>query len=39
VDVQQLRQLIRDAKREKEQEKAPAAARKLFQYLKQYQAV
>ena len=39
VDVQQLRQLIRDAKREIEQEKPPAAARKLFQYLKRYQAV
>jgi ribosome-associated protein len=38
VDVQQLRQLIRDAKREIEQEKPPAAARKLFQYLKRYQA-
>ena len=37
ADVQQLRQLIRDAKREIEQEKPPAAARKLFQYLKRYQ--
>ncbi len=37
VDVQQLRQLIRYAKREIEQEKPPAAARKLFQYLKRYQ--
>ena len=39
VDVQQLRQLIREARRETEQEKPPAAARKLFQYLKQYQSV
>lgn len=37
VDVQQLRQFIRDAKREAEQAKAPAVARKLFQYLKRYQ--
>src|SRR5690606_32266037 len=38
VDVQQLRQLIRDARRENGQEKAPVAAHRLFQYLKRYQA-
>lgn len=37
VEAQQLRQLIRDAKREAEQQKPLVAARKLFQYLKQYQ--
>ncbi len=39
VDTQQLRQIIRDAQRETEQAKVPAAARKLFQYLKQYQTI
>ncbi|MEZ5539991.1 MAG: ribosome biogenesis factor YjgA [Pseudomonadales bacterium] len=38
MDVQQLRQLIREAKREISLAKPPAAARKLFQYLKRYQA-
>jgi ribosome-associated protein len=37
MEAQPLRQLIRDAKKETEQGKAPAAARKLFQYLKRYQ--
>jgi ribosome-associated protein len=37
TEAQQLRQLIRDAKRETEQQKPPVAARKLFQYLKQFQ--
>lgn len=37
VEAQPLRQMIRDAKKETEQGKAPAAARKLFQYLKQHQ--
>ncbi len=37
TEAQQLRQLIRDTRRETEQQKPPAAARKLFQYLKQYQ--
>jgi ribosome-associated protein len=34
VDSQALRQLIRQAKREKAAEKPPAAARKLFRYLR-----
>lgn len=38
IEAQPLRQLIRDARREAEQQKAPAASRKLFQYLKRYQA-
>lgn len=37
IEAQPLRQLIRDAKREAEQQKPPAALRKLFQYLKQFQ--
>ncbi len=37
TEAQQLRQLIRDAKRETEQQKPPVSARKLFQYLKQFQ--
>lgn len=39
IEAQQLRQLLRDARREAEQQKPPVAMRKLFQYLKQYQAV
>ncbi|HQQ74753.1 MAG TPA: ribosome biogenesis factor YjgA [Pseudomonadales bacterium] len=38
IEAQPLRQLIRDAKREAEQQKSPMAARKLFQYLKQFQS-
>ncbi len=38
MDVQPLRQLIREAKREISLAKPPVAARKLFQYLKRYQA-
>jgi ribosome-associated protein len=38
IEAQPLRQLIRDAKREAEQQKPPVALRKLFQYLKQFQA-
>lgn len=34
LEAAQLRQLLRDAKREAEQQKPPAAARKLFKYLK-----
>ncbi|HQQ63094.1 MAG TPA: ribosome biogenesis factor YjgA [Pseudomonadales bacterium] len=37
VEAQPLRQMIRDAKREAQQQKPPVAARKLFQYLKQFQ--
>lgn len=37
AEAQQLRQMIRDAKRETEQQKPPTAARKLFQYLKSFQ--
>jgi len=37
IEAQHVRQLIRDAKREAEQQKAPVASRKLFQYLKQHQ--
>lgn len=37
VEAQQLRQLVRDARKETEQQKPPVAARKLFQYLKQFQ--
>lgn len=36
LEAQQVRQLIRDAKREQAQAKPPAAARKLFQYLKNH---
>jgi ribosome-associated protein len=36
-DTQPLRQMIRDAQRETAQGKPPTSARKLFQYLKQYQ--
>lgn len=39
IEAQPLRQLIRDAKREATQQKPPAAQRKLFQYLKQFQVV
>lgn len=38
IEAQPLRQLVRDAKREAGQQKPPAAARKLFQYLKQHQS-
>lgn len=37
IEAQPLRQLIRDARRETAQQKPPQAARKLFQYLKQFQ--
>lgn len=37
IEAQPLRQMIRDAKREAEQQKPPTASRKLFQYLKQFQ--
>ena len=37
IETQPLRQFLRDARREAEQQKPPAAARKLFQYLKQHQ--
>lgn len=37
IEAQPLRQLIRDARRETEHQKAPVAARKLFQYLKSFQ--
>jgi ribosome-associated protein len=36
MDRQPLRQLIRDAIREKKENKPPAASRKLFQYIKPY---
>jgi ribosome-associated protein len=39
IEAQPLRQLLRDAKREAEQQKPPSSMRKLFQYLKQYQVV
>lgn len=35
ADRQQLRQLIRDARREREREKPPAAARKLFRMIRE----
>ena len=35
ADRQQLRALIRAARKERDQEKAPAAARKLFRYLRE----
>lgn len=38
VEAQSLRQMIRDARRETGQQKPPVAARKLFQYLKQFQS-
>ncbi|WP_409523278.1 ribosome biogenesis factor YjgA [Nitrincola sp. MINF-07-Sa-05] len=34
-DIQHLRQLIRNAQREREQQKPPAHARKLFRYLRE----
>ena len=34
IDRQHINQLIRQAKREQQQEKAPASARKLFKYLR-----
>ncbi|WP_286237285.1 ribosome biogenesis factor YjgA [Neptuniibacter halophilus] len=34
ADVQHLRQLIRNAQKEQQQEKPPASARKLFKYLR-----
>lgn len=37
LDRQHINQLIRQAKREKDQEKAPASARKLFKYLRDLQ--
>ncbi|KAF0814188.1 hypothetical protein IGB42_01085 [Andreprevotia sp. IGB-42] len=37
ADVQQLRQLIRNALKEREQQRPPKAFRELFQLLKQYQ--
>ncbi len=38
ADRQHLRQLVRNANREREQEKPPRAARNLFQYLQELQA-
>ena len=38
IEAQPLRQLIRDARRETEQQKPPQAARKLFQMLKAFQS-
>jgi ribosome-associated protein len=35
VDVQHLRQLVRNAKKERDQNKPPAQARKLFRYLRE----
>ncbi|MBT3146926.1 ribosome biogenesis factor YjgA [Neptunomonas phycophila] len=35
IDVQHLRQLVRNAQKEKADNKAPAASRKLFKYLRQ----
>lgn len=35
VDVQHLRQLVRNASKEREQNKPPAQARKLFRYLRE----
>jgi ribosome-associated protein len=35
ADIQHLRQLIRNAKKEAEQNKPPASARKLFKYLRE----
>jgi ribosome-associated protein len=35
ADIQHLRQLIRNAKKEREQNKPPATARKLFRYLRE----
>lgn len=35
IDVQHLRQLIRSAQKEREENKAPASARKLFAYIRQ----
>jgi ribosome-associated protein len=35
ADSQQIRQLLRSARREQEQSRPPAAARKLFRYLKE----
>ncbi len=35
IDSQQLRQLLRTARKEQEQSRPPAAARKLFRYLKE----
>lgn len=37
VDRQHINQLIRQAKREQQQEKPPSAARKLFKYLRELQ--
>jgi ribosome-associated protein len=37
IEAQHVRQLIRDARREAEQQKAPVASRKLFQYIKRHQ--
>lgn len=37
IDIQHLRQLMRNAAKEAEQQKAPKAARQLFQYLKTMQ--
>lgn len=35
ADIQHLRQLVRNAKKEREQNKPPAQARKLFRYLRE----
>lgn len=39
VDIQHLRQLVRQALKEKSQQKAPAHARKLFRYLRDTMAL
>ncbi len=39
ADHQHIRQLVRNAKKEAEQEKPPAAARKLFKYLREIDEV
>lgn len=39
ADVQHLRQLVRNAKKEAEQQKPPAAARKLFKYLRELEGL
>ena len=39
IDRQHLRQLVRNARKERQQEKAPKYARLLFQYLKDFQEI
>ena len=39
LDIQYLRQLTRQAQKEQDQNKAPAASRKLFQYLRELKQV